>query len=67
MKLNLQEDLKGPLVEGLRFQVERTSESYASRQLADLRLSPDKVELFWQKCGSMMQQYDGCSMIRSRA
>jgi hypothetical protein len=55
--LKLDPKYRAPLMEGLRFQVERTSESYAPQNLDDLHLTPQQLHLFHQKCGPIMEKY----------
>ena len=52
--LNLDYQHKATLIENLRLQVERTSESYAPRSLADLNLTGEQVAYFNQKCASIV-------------
>jgi Sulfotransferase family len=55
--LGLEERIRSSLVENLRFQVERTADTYAAKQLADFRLTDQQREKFKRQCGAIMKTY----------
>jgi hypothetical protein len=45
------------LIENLRFQVERTANSYAPHLLTDFQLTPEMIAIFNKQCSSIMERY----------
>jgi hypothetical protein len=45
------------LIENLRFQVERTANSYVPHELTDFQLTAERLAVFDKQCGSIMERY----------